>query len=287
MTENTPSEGIRNIDLRRIFRDKNPGLAPYIPGFIYRYLDRILHIKEINSFLGQHGDKRNYEFIAAAIDTFGVTTTIKGAENLPANGRFIFVSNHPLGGFDGLLLIKMLVEKYGDVRCIINDILMNIRNIEPYFVPVNKHGSQSVAVARSLDQIMESDIQILTFPSGLVSRKRKGIIRDVVWKKNFISKAVQYKRDVIPIHVTGRCSDFFYRLANLRKFLRIKSNIEMFFLPDETFRHKGKHFVISIGSSVPWQTFSHEKKPAEWAMALQDHVYRIADDHRIVFRPHE
>jgi len=287
MNGNNVFEGMQEIDLRKIFREKNPGLAPYIPGFIYNYLNRILHIKEINAFLKINGNKKDYNFIEAVIDNFNVTTNIQGDENLPESGRFIFASNHPLGGFDGLLLIKLIFEKYCYLKCIINDILMNIKNIESFFVPINKHGSQSANVAKQLDEIMRSDAQILTFPAGLVSRKRKGRIRDIPWKKNFISKAVQYKRDIIPVHVTGRCTDFFYRLANFRKFLGIKSNIEMFFLPDETFRHKNKHFTITIGPVISWQTFDTTKKPAEWALLLQDFVYSMPNDYHKPFTPDE
>jgi putative hemolysin len=132
---------------------------------------------------------------------------------------------------------------------------------------------------------MNSENQILTFPAGLVSRKRRGKIRDVEWKKSFISKAVQYKRDIIPIHVSGRCSDFFYNLANLRKFLGIRSNIEMFYLPDETYRHKNEHIEISIGPPVTWQTFEGSRKPVEWALLMQDYVYSLPGNVNIPFNP--
>ena len=275
MSNNSNFGGTQKIDLKRIFLKKNPKLAPYIPGFVYRYLNRILHIKEINEFLAKNGMKTGYDFVAAIIEEFNVTTSIIGKENLPDQGRFIFASNHPLGGFDGMLLIKLLIEKYGNVKSISNDILMNMQNINMLFLPINKHGSQSFSSARHLDEVMSSEIQILTFPAGLVSRKRRGVIRDIDWKKNFIGKAIQHKRDVVPIHITGNCTNFFYRLANLRKFLRIKSNIEMFYLADETYQHRNKQLVITIGQPVSWQTFDRSKKPAEWALLMQDYVYSL------------
>ena len=255
---------IQKIDLRKIFKEKNPKLAPYIPGFVYRYLNRILHIPEINNILEKSGNKTGYDFVCAVIEDFNITTTYHGTENLPEKGRFIFVSNHPMGGFDGMLLIKMIYEKYGDTKSISNDILMNIKNINSLFLPINKHGSQSTETAENFDKVMKSGSQILTFPAGLVSRKRKGIIRDVEWKKSFVNKAVQYERDVIPVFVSGRCTNFFYTLANLRKFIGIKSNIEMFFLADETYRHKNEHVDITIGPPVSWKTFDKSRSAGSW-----------------------
>ncbi len=285
MNETIKSTDLQRVDLRKIFQQKNPGLAPYLPGFFYRFLNCILHIKEINTFLEKNGNLKGYDFISAAIKEFNVTTTYIGIEHIPESGRFIFVSNHPLGGFDGVLLIKLIIEKFGRVKSISNDILMNIKNMDEFFVPINKHGNQSLEVARNLDEVMRSDEQILTFPAGLVSRKRGAIIRDVEWKKNFVSKAIQYERSIIPIHFSGRCTNFFYLLANLRKLLRIKSNIEMFFLPDETFRHRNKHFTINIGPVIPWQAFNRSKKPAEWALLIQEYVYNLPNDYQKAFNP--
>lgn len=268
----------KKIDIRKVFHEKNPGLAPYIPGFVYRYLSRILHLDFINDFLDKHGGKKNLEFAEASVQEFNITTEIKGYERLPETSRLIFVSNHPLGGFDGMLLISLIGRKYPGIKTLANDILMNISNMDGVFVPINKHGRQSQQAVKDLEAIYQGDDPLLTFPAGLVSRRRKGIIRDVPWKKNFISKARQYKRDVIPVWVSGRCTNFFYRLANLRKFLRIKSNIEMFFLPDETYRHRNEHIRIVFGKPVSWEKFSREKRPAEWADLMQDLIYKLKDD---------
>jgi len=139
---------------------------------------------------------------------------------------------------------------YHEIRTLSNDILMNIDNLVPIFLPVNKHGRQASESAGKLNDAYLSDIQIITFPAGLVSRRVNGQVIDLEWKKNFITKAVHYKRDVVPVHCTGRCSDFFYRLANLRKFLKIKSNIEMLYLVDETFRHRNDSVTITFGNQL-------------------------------------
>lgn len=273
--------GIQFVDVQKVFHQKNPRLAPLIPGFVYRFIKNIVHEDYINEFLRKHGHKQGLEFIEAIIADFNVTTEIIGEENLPLQGRFIFAGNHPLGGFDGMVLMHFLGKKYPEVKFLVNDILMNIRNLEPLFVPINKHGPHGRDAARKMDEAMRSEAQILTFPSGLVSRRIKGKIEDLPWKKNFIQKAVQYQRDVIPFHFSGRNTSHFYFLANLRKFLGIKSNLEMFLLPDETYRHRNKKLTLIFGKPIPWRMFDHTKSPQEWATWVRNIVYSLPEKERI------
>ncbi len=265
------------LDIKQIFNEKNPKAAKYIPGFVYAYLRKILHLDWVNYFLKKHGNKEGVDFIEAVIEEFNTTMEIRGKENLPEPGRYIFASNHPLGGFDGMMLMYILGKRYKNIKTLTNDILLNIKQLSCLMIPVNKHGGQSTAVARLIEDAFISDDQILTFPAGLVSRRKKGIIRDPEWKKNFISKAVRYKRSVVPIHVSGRCSGFFYRLANLRTFLGIKANLEMFFLPDETYKHRNKHIIITIGKPVHWEIFTKNHSYHEWALKMQNHIYQLAE----------
>lgn len=275
MENNGTKQATEKIDIRKIFRDKNPGLAPYIPGFIYRYLDRILHVEFMNSFLERHGDKRGYDFAKASIEDFAIHQEIIGLENIPSASNVIFASNHPLGGFDGMLLITILGEKFPGLKVLVNDILTNIKNMDEVFVPINKHGKQSFQAVRKIEALFQEGYPVLTFPSGLVSRRKKGIIRDTEWQKNFVSKAIRYKRDIIPVYVSGRCTNFFYNLSNIRTFLGIKANLEMFFLPDETYRHRNEHIKVIFGSPIPWKKLDKNKTAAEWATDIQNHVYQL------------
>ena len=277
--ETLHKKNFKPIILRDLFMDKNPSLARWIPGFVYRLLSRILRIDFMNyPILYEHGYKKNVEFARASIDAFNVSVEAKGREHLPPEGRFLFVSNHPLGGFDGMMIISELCRSYSHLKVLVNDLLMNITNMNGIFVPINKHGSQAIENVRRINEIFESDAQVMTFPAGLVSRRSRGVIRDAEWQKSFIAKARQTERDVIPIHVTGRNSNFFYNLANLRKFLRIKANLEMFFLPNESYKHRNKHFVISFGKPIPYQTFDSRHTPQEWARLVKDHTYELASD---------
>jgi 1-acyl-sn-glycerol-3-phosphate acyltransferase len=276
MDEQYPN-GIKPINIREVFKEKSPKLAKLIPGFIYNYINRIMHIRDVNEILAKYGDKQGIEFVHQIVNHFDVKERVIGTENIPKEGRFIFASNHPLGGFDGLLLMSNVNKLLGDVRFLVNDVLMNIPQLESVFVPINKQGGHSREIARVVHEQYQSDAQILIFPSGYASRKIKGKVSDLAWKKHFIQKSVQYQRDVIPVHVSGRNSNFFYRLANFRKFLRLKWNLEQFFLSDETFRHRGQEFTITFGRPIPWTTFDKSKKQTEWADFVRDNVYSMAE----------
>jgi 1-acyl-sn-glycerol-3-phosphate acyltransferase len=266
----------KKVDIERVFYSKNPKLARLIPGFIYSYLKRIIHQDYLNDILERHGDKYDLEFADATIKDFNVTIEVKGEENIPKSGRFIFVSNHPLGGFDGIVLMKIIGQHYQKIKFLVNDILMNIENFRGVFLPINKHGKQGAESAKLIEETyLSDDTQVLTFPAGLVSRKIKGQIVDLPWHKNFIAKSVQHQRDVIPIHMSGGNTNFFYRLANLRKALGIKANIEMIYLVDETYKHHNKHLVVKFGKPIPWQTFDKSKKPGEWAKWVKERVYEL------------
>jgi 1-acyl-sn-glycerol-3-phosphate acyltransferase len=283
MDEATHKKNYKPINIRDLFMDKNPSLARWIPGFIYRFLSHILRIDFMDSILYEHGYKKDAEFACASMEVFNVTREVVGKEYLPTGGRYIFASNHPLGGFDGVMIICELDSVYHNLKVLVNDLLMSVKNMDGIFVPINKHGAQAMENVRRINALFESDTQILTFPAGLVSRRKKGVIRDVTWHKNFITKAVRNRRDVVPIHVTGCNSNFFYNLANIRKSLGIKANLEMFFLPNETYKHRNKHFVITFGKPIPYHTFDDRFSPGEWAGLVQDYVYSLPGNHQFPF----
>jgi 1-acyl-sn-glycerol-3-phosphate acyltransferase len=264
------------VNVRKVFREKNPALAQLLPSFVFRYLERIIHQDDINDFLSRHGDKQGIDFARAAINEFNIRVTIVGAENLVPNGRFIFACNHPLGGFDGMLLMDVLGRYYQNYKFLSNDILMNIVNLHPLFIPINKHGKQATESAARLHEAYTSDMPIATFPSGLVSRYIQGQVMDLEWKKHFITKAVAYKRDVIPVHFTGRNTNFFYRLYRIRRLLGIKTNLEMFYLVDETFKHRNDHLTVTFGKAIPYTTFNRSKTPLQWAKWVKEQVYALA-----------
>ena len=265
------------IDIAKVLRHKAPKTK--VPQFIISYLRRIVHEDEFNQFFKENPDLKNLDFIEAAFNYLEVKTNIEGVENLPPKGgRYIFASNHPLGGLDGIATGYLLGKEYdGKVRFFSNDLMMNLHPMRELFVPVNKTGTQSKDHAEMMQQLYESDNHLVTYPAGMCSRKIKGRIVDLEWKKNFISKAIQYQRDVVPIYFEGRNSNFFYNLANIRKFFRIKLNIEMMYLADEMFKQKGNQFTILIGKPIAWQTFDKSKSQAQWAEWVKEIVYSMED----------
>jgi 1-acyl-sn-glycerol-3-phosphate acyltransferase len=275
MEESTRQKGIRKIDIREVISSKNPTLAKAIPSFLINYIKRIIHQDEINEILTLYADLKDAEFVEATLRFLKITYRAFGEENLPSSGRYIFVSNHPLGGLDGLVFINALSKHYSNLKFPVNDILTQLDNLSGIFLPVNKHGGQSRDAFRVLEETYASDSQILYFPAGLCSRKRRGVIKDLEWHKSFISKAIQYKRDIVPGFFSGRNSNFFYNLARLRTSVGIKANIEMVYLPDEMFSQKGKDITLVFGKPVPWQTFDNSKSSLEWADWMKSRCYEL------------
>lgn len=264
------------IDIDKVFHDKNPGLAKRIPRFIINYLKRIIHQDEINDFLARDGHKTGKDFTEAILKFMNLQVKVKGIDDVPRGRRYTFASNHPLGGLDGIALLDQIRGHFGEVRILANDILTNVKNLDPFFIPVNKHGGQNKSFLKAMNETYAGDAQIAVFPAGLVSRRSKGEIRDLEWKKSFITKTVKYKRDVVPVHISGRISNFFYNLANLRKLLSVKSNIEMLYLPNEMFKFRDGEITITFGKPISYKTFTKKKRPAEWAEIIKEEVYELA-----------
>ncbi|MEN8121471.1 MAG: 1-acyl-sn-glycerol-3-phosphate acyltransferase [Bacteroidota bacterium] len=273
--EEKQKQQLAKIDIKKAFYDKSPKLARWIPGFIFRYLKKIAHEDLLNELIRDYGQLEGFEFSAALIKKFNINIKLEGDENIPKEGRFVFVSNHPLGGFDGHIIMYLVGQRFSSYKFLVNDILMQLKNMHSVFIPINKHGKQGAKLVQQLDDAYQSDSQILSFPAGLVSRQIKGKIIDLQWKKSFIIKAKNSKRDIIPIHMGGRNSNFFYNLANLRKKLGIKANIEMLYLINETVKHKNKTITVKFGKPISWETFDSSKRPEGWAEWVKGKVYEL------------
>ena len=264
------------IDIDKVLREKAPKYYKYIPRFVVSYLKRIVHQEELNVFLRDSKDKVGVDFLKACLEFLDANIVVKGEENLPKEGLYTFVSNHPLGGQDGVALGYILGSFYnGKVKYMVNDLLMNLQGLAPLCIPINKTGKQAKDFPRMVEAGFASDDQLIMFPAGLCSRRQNGVIRDLDWKKTFVVKSVQAHRDVVPIHFEGRNSNFFYNLANICKFLGIKVNIAMLYLADEMLKNRHKTFTVIIGKPISWQTFDKSKTPTEWAAYVKDIVYKL------------
>ncbi|MDR0726018.1 MAG: glycerol acyltransferase [Prevotellaceae bacterium] len=269
-------DSLFTVDLDKMFYGKNPKLYKMLPKFVMNYLKKIVHQDEVNEILTTYGyEYRGLAFNRKVLEHLNISYTTLNSENLPPrDGRYIFTSNHPLGGLDGIVLIDLIGEHYGDVKFIVNDLLMYLTPLRDVFVPVNKHGRQPANYVTTIDEFYSSAKQALYFPAGLCSRKIKSEIVDLEWKKSFVVKAIKYERDIVPMFFDGRNSNFFYNLANIRKSLGIKANIEMLYLPDEMFRQKNARFTVKIGKRIPYQDLQEmgSKKSVEY---VRNKVYEL------------
>ena len=265
------------IDLEKVFRSKNPRLASTIPRFVFNLLKRIICQDEFNAFMWKNRDKWGLDYAQAILEDFRVNTRVIQPPDIKSGERYLIASNHPLGGMDGIALLHEAGKLRKDVVFPVNDLLMNLPNLYELFIPVNKHGSNAENI-RLFNETFASDVLILYFPAGLVSRKQAGIIKDVEWKKTFLSKARATGRDIIPAFISGRNSALFYNLANFRKWMGIKANIEMLLLPGELIKFSNKTIEITFGKPIPVSIFDKRKSDPEWAALLREHVYRLQDN---------
>ena len=272
----------KTVDVDNILKSKMGSKARYVPGFVSSWLKRIVHQDEVNAFLWESRHVKGTEWLVACVKYLDMTLQLVNEENLPDkdDGKlYTFVSNHPLGGADGVALGSIIGQHYDSkFRYLVNDILMNLPGLAPVSIPINKTGKQSRDFPQMVKAGFESPNHMLMFPAGICSRKRDGQIRDIPWSKTFITKSVQTQRDVVPIHFSGQNSDFFYRLANFSDRYIKKVNVAMLFLVDEMYKNVHKSFRVTFGKPIPWQTFDKSKTPAEWAQWVREKVYELPSE---------
>ena len=270
----------KTIDIDKILRSKMGEKAKWVPRCLVSWLKHIVHEDEVNRFLWESREKVGTEWLTECVKYLKMNVTIEGEENLPDknDGKlYTFVSNHPLGGEDGVCLGSIIGRHYdGKFRYLVNDLLLSLPGLRPVSIGINKTGKQSRDFPRIVEAGFRSDNHMLMFPAGLNSRMIDGKIHDLPWKKTFITKSVEYQRDVVPIYFSGRNSKRFYRIAKWQKKLGLKINLAMLFLVDEMYENVGKNFRVVVGKPIPWQTFDKSRTPMEWAKFVEDKVYEQA-----------
>lgn len=252
----------QKLDLTHIIRTRIKGWkGKLIPGFLLKGLENLICQDGLNDILTTLYPREGAAFAAGVYDYLDLKIEVEGLDNIPDGERYVFASNHPLGGLDGIGLIMILGNKYGDenVRFIVNDMLLNIEPLKRVFLPVNKYGSQARESARIMNEAYLSDKQIVMFPAGLVSRLHPdGSIRDLQWHKSFVVKALESGRKIVPVHFEALNRKRFYRLAYWRKKLRIGVNLEQALLPGEVFASRGKRLKVVFGAPVDPASFREE-----------------------------
>ena len=263
------------LDLEKVIESKAGSKAKRIPKFVISWFKKFIHLDFINGYL-----KEGYvgvEFCENCLKYLGVEIDVHGLENLPKDGRaYTFVSNHPLGAIDGVTLGAVIGKEYdGKIKYLMNDLLMNLKGMAPLGIPINKLGGQSRNLSKLVNEVYESDNQMLLFPAGLCSRKIDGKITDLPWAKFFVKKSRETGRDIVPVHFEGENSRRFYRIANLQKAPGLKFNIAMMLLPDEMYRSKGRKYKITFGKPIPISGLDKSKSDYEWAQEIRARIYEL------------
>lgn len=265
------------IDVEKVLKEKAPKFYRIIPRFLVSWIKKILHEEDINNGMRLFGHLKDLEFNDSVLKYLEARVEVHGIEHIPAKGSVIIASNHPLGGLDGMALIKAVSEKRKDIKFIVNDILLKLENYSGIFVGVNKLGNTPKSALLEVEKIFASDNAILFFPAGLVSRKQKingqWHIQDLAWNKTFVQKALQYSKPIVPTFMEGKNSNFFYTLAYWRRKLGIKGNVEMLFLPDEMFKQKHQTIPIYFGPPINPEILDQSKNFYEWANEIKNYVY--------------
>lgn len=276
MDENTEIKKV--IDVEKIMQAKAPDLYKKLPRFVINYFIRVLHQDEVNEDLHKISDLVGVPKFHKHLAINNINIDYHGLDNIPKDGRFIFASNHPFGGPDGIMIVSAVGHLFPKTKLMVNDLLMNLPDIEDVFIPINRFGRNKRDYAEIFETSMQSEYQVIIFPAGLVSRKINGKIVDLEWKKSFISYAKRYQRDIIPVFISGQNSNFFYNLANWRKRLGVKANIEQLYLVDELYKHKNQSVSMYFGKPISFESLTNEKTDKEWAEEIKGITYSLPNE---------
>ncbi len=271
-------DDVIKVDLDGVLRQRLPRYYRFIPRFLIRWLERTICQEQLNDMMEKNRGKKDAEFCRGVLDELNIKYDVSGEENFdPENRRVVIVSNHPLGALDGMTMIDYITRRYGgNVKFVVNDLLMAIKPLNGVFLPINKHGKQSRNSSDAIDKAMAGDDPVIIFPAGLCSRRQPdGTICDLEWRKMFINKSAEYHRDVIPVYFDAENSSFFYKFAKFRTRLGIKFNIEMIYLPREIFRSENARFAIKVGKPILWQSLCAGKGAKAQAAEIKELVYNL------------
>jgi putative hemolysin len=247
-----------------------------LPGFAVRGLEKIIKQDELNYVIEKYKDCEGGDFHRSIMKEFNISLEVEGLENLPENGKCFFLSNHPFGIVDGLILTKTVIEKYGTFKAIGNESFKFVPPLRPYIALVNPYGMSPKSYVTELEKVYRSDVAITHFPAGIVSRRINGKIQDREWQKSFITRAISCQRDIVPFYFHGRNSNLFYGINIVRRVLGIKTNIELALLPRELFLKRNKTIRLKIGKPIPWQKFDSSLTHVQWAQKVREHVYSMS-----------
>jgi len=266
------------IDVELALQEKIPDIYKKIPGVLIRLMEKVIRQDDMNRMIHESSHLNGIPLVDWVLDQFGVNIVVKGKKLIPKKGRYIYPANHPIGGLDGLAIVSVVAKIHPLIKFVANDLLRVIKGFDSISLYIARFGQINRRNAILINKTLASEAQLLVQPAGTVSKRNPVKIRDLAWNKFFIHKAIQYKRDVIPIHVQARNSRLFYNIASFRKIFRIKSNMEMFLLPREMFNKSGKTITITFGIPIAYKTFDDSRTHLEWAQKVREYVYVLGSE---------
>ncbi|MCF8243025.1 MAG: lysophospholipid acyltransferase family protein [Melioribacteraceae bacterium] len=267
---------MNKINLDKLISDRYPDFnnkPKILRNFSKWLLAKTLHIKEINSFIERNFDKQGLAFIDEIFEDINFSFTIpnKDIKRIPAEGRLICVSNHPIGSLDGLALLRAISEVRHDVKIVANDILTEIKNLESYFLPFNLENNFAQRKnILSISSALENEEAVIIFPAAEVSRLKFLKVMDSRWNKGSIYFSKKHKVPILPIHIKARNSVLFYFSSIINK------NLSRFLLPHELYNKKNMVVSIRIGDPIPYKAFEESFiNDKEKIKLLKKHVYLL------------
>lgn len=242
-------------------------------------LMKVLRISTINKIYNHNKHLKDLDFFSALLDDFQINFEIpeEDIKRIPKSGAFITVSNHPLGGIDGILLLKLLIEKRPDYKIIGNFLLHRIEPMIPFVMPVNPFEDRR-DVQSSLGGIKNALLHLKkgrplgVFPAGEVSTYKDGkLIVDRPWEESVIKLIQKAKVPVIPIYFHAKNSKLFYVLSKLNPKLRTAK------LPSELLSQKGRIIKVRIGRAITVKDQEIYDNPKDFCDFIRKKTYMLAN----------
>ena len=251
----------------------------FIGTFVGWILLRLLRISKVNKIYQKHKDKKDLPFLNGILDEFQIEFEIpeEDLKRIPKSGAFITVSNHPLGGIDGILLLKLLLEHRPDYKIIANFLLHRIAPLKPYVMPVNpfenhKDAKSSLLGLKSSLQHLQDGRPLGIFPAGEVSTYRDGkLMVDKPWELGAVKLIKKAEVPVIPIYFHAKNSWLFYILSKISDTFRTAK------LPSELLSQKNRVIKVRIGKPISVKDQQEYKDINSFYEYLRKKTYMLAN----------
>ena len=274
------------IDFEKIIKENYPNFIAKYPSFITNSIiwtiKKLFHQEEVNRCLKNFGMKKNDDFIDELFDYLNFTYKIDkiSLENIPKTGRVIFVANHPLGGLDGLSVLRLISSVRTDVKILANVYLKKIEPIKDMFIGIdNLTNLNTKETLKSIITHIENEKAIIIFPAGEVSRTRNFKVQDGAWRDGFLKFAKKTRAPIVPIFIGEKNSPLFY-LASM-----INRPLSGLLLGHELFNKRDKFINIKVGEMIPYENLNlGDFSNAEVANLMKKHIYSLKKDSKGIFK---